>query len=342
MAIGKVIVIAISVILVVGVLVGTIVGVTHKTQNNDELSTSSKAVAAICGPTDYKEACVKSLGPLANDKNATPKELIQAAIESTINQVKSGLEKSSYIAKSTNNATQKMSMDDCQELLHFAIDELQASLTMVGDNELHTVNNKVSELKNWLTAVISYQQSCLDGITHPDMYKDMSNGLLNATELTSNALAIVSAMSTILTSFKIPVNTSASSRKLLEATEERVRVGSGKYPKWFPPADRKLLAKHREGALPPNAVVAKDGSGQFKTIGEALAAYPKNLQGRYVIYVKAGKYDEYITVTKNQINVFMYGDGSRKTLVTGSKSFAGGVSTMQTATFGEFPYLLHW
>ncbi|KAL5538069.1 hypothetical protein UlMin_042279 [Ulmus minor] len=87
------------------------------------------------------------------------------------------------------------------------------------------------------------------------------------------------------------------------------------------------------GGATPNAVVAKDGSGQYKTIEAALAAYPKNHKGRYVIYVKAGKYDEYITIPKNQINVYMYGDGPRKTIVTGSKNFRDGVSTFRTATF---------
>ncbi|RVW12541.1 putative pectinesterase/pectinesterase inhibitor 28 [Vitis vinifera] len=63
------------------------------------------------------------------------------------------------------------------------------------------------------------------------------------------------------------------------------------------------------------------------------AAYPKNLKGRYVIYVKAGIYREYITVTKDQVNVYMYGDGPRKTIVTGTKSYRDGITTYKTATF---------
>ncbi|XP_056162969.1 probable pectinesterase/pectinesterase inhibitor 13 [Syzygium oleosum] len=107
----------------------------------------------------------------------------------------------------------------------------------------------------------------------------------------------------------------------------------GKYPSWFSASDRKLLAKVDNGNIQPNATVAKDGSGQFSTIAAALAAYPKGNQGRYVIYVKAGVYDGYITVDKHQVNVFMYGDGSRKTLVTGHKNNRAGYSTWQSATF---------
>ena len=49
--------------------------------------------------------------------------------------------------------------------------------------------------------------------------------------------------------------------------------------------------------------------------------------------MKAGVYDEYITVTKDQINIYMYGDGPRKSIVTGKKCFTDGVSTFQTASF---------
>ena len=82
-------------------------------------------------------------------------------------------------------------------------------------------------------------------------------------------------------------------------------------------------------------MVAKDGSGKYKTIAAALAAYPKVLRGRYVIYVKAGIYDEYITLTKDMKNVFMYGDGPRKTIVTGRKSNRDGFTTQNTASFGK-------
>ncbi|KAJ6407349.1 hypothetical protein OIU84_010788 [Salix udensis] len=76
-----------------------------------------------------------------------------------------------------------------------------------------------------------------------------------------------------------------------------------------------------------------NGSGDFKTISEALAAMPAKYEGRYVIFVKQGIYDETVTVTKKMANITMYGDGSQKTIVTGNKNFADGVQTFRTATF---------
>ncbi|XP_071741394.1 pectinesterase-like [Rutidosis leptorrhynchoides] len=85
----------------------------------------------------------------------------------------------------------------------------------------------------------------------------------------------------------------------------------------------------------PDAVVAKDGSGQYKSIKEALAAYPPNHKGRYIIYIKAGEYDEgQIIVNRKQHNVYMYGDGHDKTIITGKlNSGIAHIGTSRTATF---------
>ncbi|KAK9991971.1 hypothetical protein SO802_026956 [Lithocarpus litseifolius] len=328
---NKFVVSGVAIVLVVGVVIGIIASVSHtgSSSKDDNVSTTSKSVSAICSPTDYKDACIKSLSSYANNQSATPKDFIQTALQVTIQEVKAALQKSGVIGNGTNNSTQKMAADDCKDLLQFAIDELQASFSTVGDSELHTISDREDELKNWLSAVISYQETCIDGFTQPDLKNEMSNGLLNASQLTSNALAIVSALSEILTSFNIPINTTASSRRLLDASG----VDDNEYPEWLSAKDRKLLQSNSGGQVKPNAIVAKDGSGQFKTITAALDAYPKASTGRYVIYVKAGIYDEYIIVTKNQVNVFMYGDGPQKTIITGKKSFREGVSTYQTASF---------
>lgn len=60
----------------------------------------------------------------------------------------------------------------------------------------------------------------------------------------------------------------------------------------------------------------------------------KKKKSRYVIYIKGGVYEETVIVTKKMVNVTIYGDGSQKSIITGSKNFVDGVRTFQTATFG--------
>nr|DAD32969.1 TPA_asm: hypothetical protein HUJ06_011820 [Nelumbo nucifera] len=332
---GKLIALGISLILVVGVVIGTVVGVNKSRHPKDDLSakdiasgstsTTMKSVSAICASADYKDSCIKTLTPVAKNESSTPHDYLKAAFEAIVQEVQEAMEKFGVIGKDANSSIDKMAVGDCKELMQYAISELQSAISMVNDPKRHPASDLVAELKNWLSAVVSYEETCTEGFEHPKLKSSMENGLLNATQLTGNALTIVTELSAILKALNIRFDTNINSRRRL--------LDAQGYPTWFTLKDRKLLALQGNGQLTPNAVVAKDGSGQYKTIAEAIAACPKNSVSRYVIYVKAGTYDEYIIVTKGQNNIFMYGDGPTSTIVTGKKSNAAGISTFQTASF---------
>ncbi|GMI94505.1 hypothetical protein like AT1G02810 [Hibiscus trionum] len=83
-------------------------------------------------------------------------------------------------------------------------------------------------------------------------------------------------------------------------------------------------------------MVSPKGDGKFRTIGAAIAAAPNNLGDSdhyYVIYVVTGVYQEYISIPKNKQNLILIGDGIGRTIITGSRSVAGGLTTLNTATF---------
>ncbi|KAL2337536.1 hypothetical protein Fmac_011982 [Flemingia macrophylla] len=71
------------------------------------------------------------------------------------------------------------------------------------------------------------------------------------------------------------------------------------FPTWVKPGDRKLL-QASSSASKANVVVAKDGSGKYMTVSAAINAAPKSSSGR--------------------------------TIITGSKSVGGGVTTFRSAT----------
>ncbi|KAI4340980.1 hypothetical protein MLD38_025763 [Melastoma candidum] len=330
---GKIIVSAISVILVVGVVIGVVTGV-HKfgtgsgSDDAETLSPQMKAISSICAPTENKELCIRTLSSVAPNGTSDPKELIKAAIVATLDEVQKNFHftQTLVVNASSAPAPYKMSVEDCRDLIQFAVDQLEATLSVVGDSDIHTINDRVADLQTWLSSVVAYQETCFDGLDDPALKSNVQGNMLDATRLTSNALTIVAGISNILSPFDLKLNIpNGNSRRLLAADG---------YPTWFSAADRKLLAKVDNRGIRPNAVVAKDGSGNFRSIQAALNAYPKNHRGRYIIYVKAGVYDEYITVTKDQTNVFLYGDGPRRTIITGHKSkVLSGYSTWQSSTF---------
>lgn len=339
----KAVVSVISIILVVGVLIGVVVGLVvnrHGSKGSDKVSSSAKAVAAICAPTEFKDICTKSLGPVAHNVTATPKDFVQAAINATIEELHKAFNLSGQLLAATTNDTKEQSaLNVCKDFLNYSLLELEDTLgTVVNTTTHNSLAERIDDFRNWLGAVLAYQETCLDGLKEvPNLQSPMANALVNGGQLTSNALAIVTELTEIYKAFNIEIQvnhnndnntTTTSSRRLLGTTDG--------YPTWVSAADRKLLATdHAGNKINPHAVVAKDGSGQYTNISAALKAYPKGHQGRFIIYVKGGVYKEQVTVERHQSDIFMYGDGPAKTVVTGNKSVKplDTLTTPETATF---------
>ncbi|XP_006349543.1 pectinesterase-like [Solanum tuberosum] len=85
---------------------------------------------------------------------------------------------------------------------------------------------------------------------------------------------------------------------------------------------------------PYNAVVSKDGTGNFNTIAGAILAAPDHSVKPFFIKIKKGTYEEYIRVDKKKTNIFLIGEGMDTTIITGNRSFVDGNKTYDTATVG--------
>ncbi|CAA2975643.1 pectinesterase pectinesterase inhibitor 45 [Olea europaea subsp. europaea] len=281
--------------------------------------TAEKAVKTVCAGTDYKETCQDSLLKTVKGNVATqPKTILKASMV----VVSEGIDEVIGRAKTIKFDTplKKAAFDDCLELLEDAKEELKSSISVIEDTNLGKVSLRMPDINNWLSAVMSYQQTCIDGFPDGKEKDAMQKVLKTAKELGSNALAIVSQVSSIFSKVQVP-----NLKRNLLADEDG-------FPTWMHKEDRRIL-KADGPKLTPNVTVAKDGSGNYTTITAALKALPEKYKGRYVIYVKEGVYDENVIVTKKMQNITIYGDGSQKSIVTGKKNYVDGVPTFQTATF---------
>ncbi|KAI3801249.1 hypothetical protein L1987_29353 [Smallanthus sonchifolius] len=283
--------------------------------SNDEgnkVLQTQKAVQTICETTDYKETCESRLEKSLSSRLSglpSPDDLMKAAISAASDELDYAINQTSAFMKvDAAPKNQKATFDVCKQVFEGAQNDFNHSRNAVGS----------PDLGNWLSAVMTYQQTCIDAVTEDATRTSIEQALKVTKELTSNSLAIVSSL------HKPAAPAAASTRRLL--------TNGPHLPTWMTRETRRLL-KAEAPNLAPNVTVAKDGSGDFTTISKALEVLPNKYQGRYVIYVKVGVYEENVVVTKDMVNITMYGDGSQKTIVTGNKNFADGVPTFLTATF---------
>lgn len=114
----------------------------------------------------------------------------------------------------------------------------------------------------------------------------------------------------------------------------RLAEAVDRFPSWLTARDRTLLDAGA-GAVQADVVVAKDGSGKYTTIKEAVDAAPDGGKSRYVIYVKKGVYKENLEVGKTKRVLMIVGDGMDQTVITGSRNVVDGSTTFNSATLGD-------
>ncbi|KAB1213950.1 putative pectinesterase/pectinesterase inhibitor 21 [Morella rubra] len=325
----KYVIIGVSSVLLVAMVIAVTIGATRNKQNDsnssgdDNTSTSMKAIRAICQPTDYRATCEKSLSAAAGN-TSDPKELVKVGFNVAIDEIKVAVQNSSTLKTLAKDPRANQALENCKELLDYAVDDLRESFEKIGALDISKLDDYVEDLKVWLSAAITYEQTCLDGFenTTGDAGEKMKSILKTSQELTKNGLAMVSEISQLLTDLQIP----GMSRRLL--SEQFDEDG---FPSWVNENKRKLLVA-TPGNLKADVVVAKDGSGKYKTVNEAIADVPKNNNVTFVIYIKEGVYKEHVMLDKHKTHITMIGDGPTKTRITGNLNFVDGTPTFKTAT----------
>ncbi|XP_039144563.1 pectinesterase-like [Dioscorea cayenensis subsp. rotundata] len=258
-----------------------------------------------CTQTPYPYVCTSSISNTIKDSLG----FLNSALQATLDHAVQTHKLASSIDVSLFDERAKAAWNDCLELCEDTISHLNKCMSP----------NSVSfdDSQTWLSAAIANQQTCMNGfkelnvnLSHLPSFPFTSN---NISKFISNSLAINKAFS--------PVK-SGGNRRLL----------SDNFPNWLSISDRKLL---QSSTVKADLTVAQDGSGDYKTISEAVSASSKIRSGssRVVISVKAGVYNENVQIGNSMKNIMMVGDGIDQTIVTGSKNVQDGSTTFQSATF---------
>jgi pectinesterase len=275
--------------------------------------------------------------------------LLRAALRGALGEAVSAAGAVAGLASLSNHAREEMAVRDCVELLGYSVDELGWSLdamaepgdlvaTAEPDASDHGAARRAEEdVHAWLSAARGNQDTCVEGFHHGAgggdgrLLRQVQEAVVQLRQLVSNLLAMHKHLRSITTPplrhHGRPNNATSSSSS------------SDLPPPWAVDDvdENEELTTTRTKKKPTrvDVVVAQDGSGRYRTVGEAVARAPSHSKRRHVIYVKRGVYHENVEVKKKKTNIVIVGEGMGETVISGSRSIAGGWTTFRSATVGK-------
>eukprot|EP00253_Pinus_taeda_P028588 PITA_28588 len=325
----SVLVVLMSIILLVDVIVvaaGAPVSSSESYGDPHGGKTLSSLVRSVCSQTRFPERCVSSLATYTTYETATIDNLMSQVMKESMELVQQAHEFAISLNKNMMNEKESAAWLDCAQLFQDTMDHLNVCLS----------NDSIKkDIPTWLSAALTNQDTCLNGFrdfnltTSSSISPLLSSRVLNVSELLSNSLSMYKFSSMSRDSLK--------NRRLLSLKREVFhshygRIEKDGFPEWLSVADRRLL-QSSSPASQANVVVSQDGSGNYKTITQAVNAAPQQSSKRYVIYIKAGIYNENVDISKKMTNLMFIGDGMDQTVVTGNKNVQDGSTTFNSATF---------
>jgi len=286
-------------------------------------------VAKACQFIDAHELCVSNIWTHVKESGhgLNPHSVLRAAVKEAHDKAKLAMERIPTVMMLSIRSREQVAIEDCKELVGFSVTELAWSMLEMNklhggggidlDDGSHDAAAAGGNLKTWLSAAMSNQDTCLEGFEGTERkYEELIKGSLRqVTQLVSNVLDMYTQLNAL--PFKASRNESV--------------IAS---PEWLTETDESLMMRHDPSVMHPNTVVAIDGKGKYRTINEAINEAPNHSTKRYVIYVKKGVYKENIDLKKKKTNIMLVGDGIGQTIITGDRNFMQGLTTFRTATVG--------
>jgi len=264
----------------------------------------------LCKAAQDSQLCLSYVSDLMSNEiitsNSDGLSILKKFLVKYVHQMNSAIPVVRKIKNQINDIRQQGALTDCLELLDLSVDLVSDSIVAI-DKRSHSGH---ANAQSWLSGVLTNHVTCLDSLS-------TKNGTV-LDELITRAKVALAMLASVTTQ-----------------NEDVFRTVLGKMPSWVSSRDRKLMESSGKDII-ANAVVAQDGTGDYQTLAEAVAAAPDRSKTRYVIYVKMGIYKENVEVTKKKMNLMIVGDGMNATIITGSLNVVDGSTTFRSATLGKF------
>ncbi|XP_017696868.2 pectinesterase-like [Phoenix dactylifera] len=291
-----------------------------------------------CNRTPYPNSCTHSMGHLAHASHVEESHIHHMSIQVALDHAVQARARAIGLGLMNLDKHEQSAWSDCIELYEATVQQLDLTLRL---NPLNPSSH--SDERSWLSAALTNLDTCRTSFSEVNVSVSTIEPLLtNVSELISNSLAIIRLVRWHAHGPGFGPTHSIRSGHRQEGPwadpyafpPARHQEGSHNrgFPDWLLAEDRKLLEVSEREEMEADLVVAKDGTGDFTSVGKAVDEASKGGGNkRIVIYVKKGVYEENVNVEMR--NLMLVGDGIGKSVITGSKSAGGGSTTYNSATF---------
>ncbi|XP_030514073.2 pectinesterase [Rhodamnia argentea] len=273
---------------------------------------ASAPLVHICGKAQDQARCramVSEAVPFGAASFMSDNKLLRVFVKRTAIRTENAVHTTKDARRRVNDPREEAALADCVELMEMSVDRLEDSIRSLQEQK------SSADVHTWLSSSLTNYVTCLDGFEGSSSAKSSIEPIVS--DLISRAR----------TSLAMFVSTSSPEGRKPDVLESLI----SDFPSWVTGKERRLLQSTAD-AVNADVVVAKDGSGKYKTVKEAIAAAPSNAKTQYVIFVKKGTYKENVEVAKTKTNIKLVGDGMDSTVITGSLNVIDGATTFKSAT----------
>ncbi|PIN20604.1 Pectinesterase [Handroanthus impetiginosus] len=280
----------------------------------------SSIIHVACKASRDPSACEAWLSHSGHvPQNATVLQVIQSALRVTSQNLEKGRAMVQDILKnSAGNKNRTTAANTCLDMVHYSeyrINIVGGALTRGGSKDARA----------WMSAALVYQYDCWSALKYVN---DTSQVIQTMSFFNSTLIAGSSSTLAMLVNYDL-----YGERTTAWGPPRTERDGF-----WEPGSGSSGSVGGVPAGLKADVTVCKGGGGcNYKTVQEAVNAAPDNSGSgkRFVIWIRAGVYEETVRVPLEKKNVVFLGDGIGKTVITGSKNVGQlGVSTYNSATVG--------
>ncbi|GFQ06138.1 probable pectinesterase/pectinesterase inhibitor 51 [Phtheirospermum japonicum] len=276
-------------------------------------------IGEVCKASRDPTTCRASLsGPSHVPPNATVWQAIQSALSVSSQNLDAGrgmvqdILDASAASQNRSNAART-----CLELLRYSEFRMKSACEALPRGGL-------KDARAWMSAALVFQYDCWSALKYVNdtSLVDKTMAFFNSSLIrsSSDALAMI-------------VNYDIFGEKMVSWGPVRTERDGF----WEPVTGSGLSSSGSvPSGLKANVTVCKEENKcDFKSVQEAVKAGPDNADQRFVIWIKAGVYEETVRVPLEKKNVVFLGDGMGKTVITGSMNVGQqGMTTYNSATVG--------